>query len=547
MKKIKVKKDCYLAYRGDGWEKISNFIVKIKYKLISKECIKREIVFIHDNQETEPFMLDSECMATVSGFKAFCLKKGDYLFEGKSTDLNEIWKQEFKSNQYEPVVHLVDGVGYIKEHKIWLFKNLAIKDGKTINPDDNGIFWLNKHKGFKVNNLSYGRPLPKIEKTSKEFSIKKELSLVEEALNENIGGFNGSIIIGYVVANVFSQYIFKNFKFFPILFVYGKYQSGKNIFCELIVKFFGLDMSYSTSAQESSQTGISRLLGYYSFIPVWIDEYRNSDKVKRMSGYFRNIYNKVSPTKAKKEESGTREVPIKGNLIISGEEMPIDTALRSRCFPVNLSANDRNDNAFRKVRKLSKRFSTITFFIIKKMFKRDIVIKLLKTIEMLKQEYGGKKIDPRQAEVFATIVAGRKLLDEYVPVGENFDEWVIRHLKSEKKRREEESPIKVFWDIVEGLLSKGTILKGSHIRYDKDSGKVYVWFAEVFKEYEKETMYKKDGTVRSRQAILDQLGEESYCIYKNKSIRIGNNVRSCIVLDYNKCPGNVQRMARRPM
>ncbi len=224
--------------------------------------------------------------------------------------------------------------------------------------------------------------------------------------------------------------------------------------------------------------------------------------------------------------------------------MPVDPALRSRCFPVNLKTIYRNDSAYKKVLKLSKDFSKITFFLIKGMSKEN-AYNLIEIINNLKQEYIEQKIDSRQAEVFAIIAGGRKFLDKFVPVDIGFNKWLITQLKNEKKRREEESPVIIFWETIEGLIYRGVILKRGHIKYEKRTGKIYVWFAELYSAYEKDIRYRGNETTRSRQAILDQLAEEPYYISKNKSKRIGKAVRSCIVLDYKKCPKNIQKLVSK--
>ena len=543
MREIKEEGSCYYAFQGEdeGWVEISNFIIKIKYQLIDGDNIKREVIFKSNGVETNTFMLDPSHMVGVSAFKTFCLDKGNYIFEGKGCDLNEIWKQEFEENEDAPEVYLVNEVGFVEEHKIWLFKNRAIKGKRTIRPDDNGVFWINDDKGLKINPLSSGRALPKLKKTPKDFDIGEEVFLVEKMLNENIGGFNGSVILGYIVSTVYSLFLYKKLGFFPILFVYGKYQSGKNIFCELVVKFFRLNMNYATSAQENSQAGISRLLSYYAYIPVWINEYRNIGKIKWMSGYFRNVFNKESPVKALREDFGVRDVPLKGNLILSGEEMPMDAALRSRCFPVYLKTKERKDSTYKTVQEISKDFSKITYFLIKNINRKN-GYDLLDIIENLKQEYIKQKISSRQAEVFALIAGGRKFLDKYTPVNEGFDEWLISHTKSEKKRMEEESPVTIFWETIEGLISKGIVARGEHVKRDLNTGKVYIWFAELYRAYEKDIRQRGNDNVRARQAILDQFKEEPYFIEGGHSTRIGKDTRTCIVLNYKKCPESIQRL-----
>jgi hypothetical protein len=545
MEKIKIIDGCYHAYNTakEEYEKISNFTIKIKYILHHKGEWKRQIILISDDTETYPFTLESKEMAAAVAFKTLCLKKGDFFFEGKTNDLDEIWKMELSKNKSLQEVYLIDGVGYIKSHNTWLFKNLAIKDREIISPDENKIFWLEDGYGLKVLPLSYGQQLPKLKKPGKGYDLSGQLKLAEGMLNKNLGGFKGSLLIGYVVATIYSRDFYRRYHCFPILFSYGKYQSGKNVFCGLLMNFFGLGQNFATSAQENTQTGVSRLLNYYSYLPIWIDEYRNSDKIIGAGGFFRNVYNKVGSTKAKKEEYGNRDVKIKGNLILSGEEMPIDNALRSRCVPVILTSKERDDSLYNKVLKLSSNFSKITFLLIKKSGSESAK-KFLRIADEIKETFVSENIKPREAENFAAIIAGRKFLDKYLPYDDSFEKWMLSLVKTESKRREEESPVVVFWETIEGLISKRVVTKSGHILLDRKEGKIYFWFAELYRAYEKDIRIRKNTTIRSRQAILDQMSEEPYFIKKNKVKRINGTLRTCIVLDYEKCPKNIKEIAK---
>ena len=91
-------------------------------------------------------------------------------------------------------------------------------------------------------------------------------------LKDNIGGYQAWLAIGWIKACIYSSEIFEHFNFFPILFVYGKYQCGKNTLVGWLTSFFGLGNLSGESIQESTQTGISRMLSYYSSLPVWMDE-----------------------------------------------------------------------------------------------------------------------------------------------------------------------------------------------------------------------------------------------------------------------------------
>lgn len=544
IEKIKVIDGCYHAYRvaTQSYEQISDFTINLKHIEFYRSEWRRQITLLSDGIETEPFTLETEKMISAHAFKNLVLKKGEYTFKGTTDDFEEIWNMEKLKNKDTPIVELIDEVGYIKDQSTWLFDNLAIKDKKLIIPDDNGIFWLEKGDGLEILPLSYGRQMPKLEEPEAGYNLSEQLKLFEDTLNKNLGGYKGSLLIGYIVATIYSRCFFWKYNCFPILFVYGKYESGKNIFCELIVKFFGLNQEFATNIQESTQTGISRLLNYYSYLPVWIDEYRNSDKVRAMSSFFRDVYNKVSPIKAKKEDFGTRDVKLKGNLILSGEEMPIDNALRSRCIPVILTSKERDDSLYSQVLRLSKNFSKITFSLIKK-FDREKRREYLKIATQLREYFISENIKPRQAENFAAVVAGRKFLDKLISYDEDFEKWVLSLVKKENKRTEEESPVTVFWETIEALISKEEIKKSNYIGLDKKTGLIYVWFAGLFREYEKDIRFRKNISFRSRQTILDQMSEESYFIAKNKSKRINGQIRTCIMLNYDKCPKNIRAMA----
>jgi hypothetical protein len=109
---------------------------------------------------------------------------------------------------------------------------------------------------------------------------------------------------------------------------------------------------------------------------------------------------------------------------------------------------------------------------------------------------------------------------------------------------EEESPVTIFWETIEGLISKVIVIRREHIKHDLNTGKIYIWFAELYRAYEKDIRSRGNDNVRSRQAILDQLKEEPYFIKGRCSTRIGKDTRTCIVLDYKKCPESIQRLVK---
>ena len=477
-------------------------------------------------------------MPTATSFCTFCLGQGNFVFKGRDKELKELWEYLFSKDNARKIYY-VDQVGYVERFDLWAFGNVAISKNKVIEIDENKVFWLDDKTGIKVEPISIRRLPPRINIADSDFDIKGYVDEVEQALNNNIGAFKGCIVLGYIVSNIYSNEIFEKFGFFPIFFVYGKFESGKNILCDFIMKFFGL-INSASAIHENTQTAMSRLLSYYSSIPVWVDEYKASvRKIKGMDGFFRDIYNKVPPAKSKKEDKGIRDVPVNGNLILSGEEMPTDPALRNRCFPLNLSSHERNDNFYDEVISLSKNFSLIVSKII--LGKNEERVKrLLSLIEKNKHMFISKGFNNRQAEVYSVIISGYLFLKD----NEALLPWVIEQMASESDKRVEETTVVIFWEEVESLFHIETQKIKEYFARSESENKVWVWFAELYRMVSKNYRQRTNESFPSKGTVKDQLSEESYFVSKKFTKMIAQNRRSCIVLDYEKCPDAIKTLCK---
>lgn len=521
----------YLSEKDGAIKIITNFLIDIVNRIVYEDgTIKREVRLKNENETSDLFILDPKDMPTAKDFSKFCFSQGNFIFKGAIKELNELWDYLFSKDTGKKI-YLVMQVGYIARFDLYLYENIAIKNAVVLEKDGNGVFWLDDYTGVKIDPISKDRILPKLCIPDSNFNLDDYVDKVNSALNINLGGYKGSLTIGYVVATVYSYEIYKKHNFFPILFVYGKFKSGKNILCGLIMDFFGLKDS-ETAIHEDSQTAISRLLSFYANLPTWVDEYKASDhKIKKMDGFFRSVFNKISPIKALKDDSGIREVPLRGNLILSGEEMPTDPALRSRCFPINLSKLERNDSLYSEVVSLSKDFSKIIASLILNKTNESIN-RLLDLIEKNKFRFMSAGFDSRQSEVYSVIASGYQFLTE----DKTFVNWLENQMKQESTKREEESTVNNFWSDVEGILKTEKLEPKVYFSLSRKQNKVYVWFAELYRIVEKNYRQRKYDSLVSKQTILDQLAEEPYFIDKGKTKMIGEDRRSCLILDLEKSP-----------
>lgn len=529
----------HLSEKDGSIKKISNFTIDIVNRIISEDgTIKREVRVKNEFETSELFVLKPEDMPTAKDFSRFCYSQGNFNFSGNTKELHDLWDYLFLKDTGRKI-YLVKQVGYVSRFDLYLFENIVIKNGKIFEKDENDVFWLDEYMGVKIDPISSERVLPKLKIPGAEFNFDYYIDKVVSILNTNLGGHKGSLIIGYVVSVVYSYEIFKKFGFFPILFVYGKFKSGKNIACGFIMDFFGLRES-ETTLQEDSQTAISRLLNFNGGLPNWFDEYKASNqKIKLMDGFFRSVYNRVTPIKSLKDDYGIREIPIKGTLILSGEEMPTDPALRSRCLPLNLSKYERKDSVYPEVLKLSSDFSKITASLILNKTEENIT-RLLELIEQNKNRFTNTKVDNRQAEVYAVISSGYEFLVEDL----GFNSWLEKQMITESEKLEEESTVNNFWNDVEGLLKTKALNPKDYFAMSSKQNKVYVWFAELYRIVEENYRHRKFDSLVSKRTILDQLAEEPYFIDKGKTEVVGEVPRSCLVIDFEKSPESVKTICK---
>lgn len=519
---------------------LSNFIIQIKNRFITTETQLREVCFVNIAGETsKPFILEPGQMVSVQKFKEFCISKGNFIFEGTESDLLELWKFEFAKDQGK-LIFQPDHLGYLAEHNSWLFGNMAIKDEEIIAPDESGIFWIG-NQGFKPIPLNMVgenvEGLPAVVKLPED-ETNCLLAYALANLKENIGGYQAWLALGWVKACIYSAEIFDYFKFFPFLFLYGKHQSGKNTLARWLLAFFGLSDADGESISESTQTGISRRLSYFSSMPVWLDEYRNDKKVTRLDGFLRNVFNRIGAVKGIKKEFGTRGVTVRATLILSGEQLPEDPGLRSRCIPIQLKKKDRKDDLYNWINNSSDKFSSITLkWILEK--NEEGVKSLLDDIEALKDELTGKHgLDTRLAEVYAIPIGAFLSIHK----DQGFFDWAINEANRDKQSKEEEQILNRFMDDIEALVRKGEIPE-QYFEVDQFKGEIKLYFNGIHNIWQKDFRLRTGENPFPRQTILDHLREEEYFVEYDRCYIHGKQQRA-LVLDLNKAPDSLKSLSK---
>jgi hypothetical protein len=330
---------------------ISNFIVRPTKVIDTDGEIVRVLKLINGfGKISRSVVFTAEELANPIKFTARCMGAGDYIFKGSIQDLQAIIELIF-NKQLKPIMS-PKKIGKM-DSGAWLFKSFGIdNDGKIVKADDEGIINFGEGKGaYLPSSIVLGDDIGSSSASSipdlkydleyDEQHGKETLGLFITQLRRSFGTFAVYNAVGWALAGIASHSIFEKYKMFPYLFVAGKRNSGKTTLAGIIYEMFGFGQHNIASIESPTNVGMLRTLAYMSSMPVAYDDYRNTKKIKYKDNLLLDIYNRHSSVKGTSGSmTAIRQEPINGYVMLSGEDIPSNNALRTRCVLVQVSANE---------------------------------------------------------------------------------------------------------------------------------------------------------------------------------------------------------------
>jgi DNA primase len=532
--KTHVKKEFgrYVASRWKGQEPydevISNFVIHIVATHDTSEGVVRKVKFVNEfKEESRIFSLDAANMGRADAFTTFCFNKGNFVWKGSTDDLKMIWETQFLEGETRMIVE-TDHVGYIPNEKMWLFSNVAFVDGQEIRPDSNGIFWM-ENKGVRPVSIQKvdSRGLPYL--NFGEIDMRE----VRDKLGDCIGQNEANICIGWTTAVVFMEEVFKLFNCFPFLFLHGMRRHGKSTVAEWMMNCYGL-INTGKQGEGTTPVALSRYLGYYSCLPVFLDESRNSRNVKDKDSLLRNVYNRQAAGKGVKAAGRVREEIVRGTMLITGEETPNDNALMTRCIPVLITESNRKVNQFNWFQQNRMKFSNHILQILQNFEEKKAIF--IDKITGIKDDLVAMGLDDRMAINYAVMIAGY-----YVAFGEdaefaNFARWISKEVGLVKKEIDSESPMDVFLQDLEALQFKNDVVS----KMVKIDGKnICIYFEGLYNVWEADYKMRKGELPFNKKAIKDYLVSH-FSYLDRQSVRLDKVVKKCMRFNSDEAPEHMK-------
>jgi DNA primase len=358
-KQKKIGKDDYIPYD----EQLTNFTMEIKKTLIEGVTHIREVVFRGQDGSVSKPHICKVGTNIIREFKTWVWSCGDYHFTGKQDELDLIWKLEGAMCDGREIQR-PEKIGHVEGEdgdSIWLFGNILLKeDGSALVPDKEGIIWEGL-QGYLPKSIKEDTKSKATVSTSKmpmvniDPNIKFGLPEIKKMINDVEIIFDNKSVklaIGWVIACLLSEEIFRKYACFPILFIGGKRECGKTTLGNWLMAMTGQADTAGDSIGGTTPAGALRNLAWFSCLPYWLDEYRNNNRItNRWEGLLRNVYQRQSPSKGTLGAS-IRTHTIKAGVLLSGEETPQDNALLSRCIQIPLVKNRDKSSTLEKYKEL---------------------------------------------------------------------------------------------------------------------------------------------------------------------------------------------------
>lgn len=534
---LTIQNNCYYktTYTQRGTpklERITNYIIHPLHTINSDGTFTRIVQLINEHDETShPIRLTGDELTNPMRFAKACIEAGNYIFQGNQTDLIEISRMLVE--QEETPVLSPNRIGRIAE-RTWLFGNCGIDSQGQIHYRAGNIIELDGKKytprSIYVDDDS-GADMPMFPETV-EFTndMKRRLAVVAK---RNLGTYGAWLALGWCYAGWFSNQIFEQYGFYPYLFVAGKRNSGKTTLCKHLYASYGFDPNYAGKSIETpSNVGILRNLTYRCSLPMWYDDYRNVKKVQNKDGILIDVYNRHGATKGLPSEFGLRAENINGFLLLSGEDVPSNNALLTRCVIIQVSQYIRDDTYYAEFDELARKLKEAGLL----WAASSLDVKTWNTyrskIEALAELLQRNDVDARSAYNYAIFAAGFMCsIGALLPAEEinDFLTWLIKDAVEDKLSKDTDHPIAQFFNDM--VLMKEHSYIAKTVDYDINNNILYLRLSSAHTAWSKFNKDNRGVTVPLKLRTLRDYLKNEPCYIGEERFYMSDGRYRCVMLD----------------
>ncbi|MCR4964832.1 MAG: DNA primase [Bacteroidales bacterium] len=460
------KDHCYWFHnpKGEGMFEGSNFVMEPLFHIESTINAKRLYRMTNTYNVTRVVEFPQKDLISLAAFKLRCESLGNFLFNGGEYGLAKIKSYLYEQTQ---TCKEVTQMGWQKQG-FWAWAN-GIFDGQQYLPiTDDGICKFNGENFYIPALSSFYRSDDTLYKFERKFAHKPGKITLYQWLDLFTRVYKDNAIVGFsfYVATLFRDIIVSQFRFFPILNIFGVKGSGKSEMAVSLTNLFGdlpvgLNMTNATIAAMADHVAQTRNALCH------IDEYKNSieyDKVEFLKGLWDGTgRNRMNMDKDKKKEM----TAVDAGIILTGQEMPkADIALFSRVIFTAFAKSiftDGEKKLFNELKEVEKEGLThITNEILG--HRKEFAAKYRENFEAagseLEKWVEKNGIEDRIWRNWMVVIAALRTIREFIELPFSYEKAVEKMasmISNQNTETLKDNEVNTFWEIFSFLAKDGSI------------------------------------------------------------------------------------------
>jgi hypothetical protein len=258
------------------------------------------------------------------------------LWTGTGKQLDRLIQEHIRNLR---TVETIDFIGYSKEHKAYVFTELAVREGKAVRINDEDFY-------------SFGKLSLKTLANSPELHINTDTSDYRPEWARQVArafGPAGVVTVAWWLGSLFAEQIRAHHKSYPFFELVGEAGAGKSTLIEFLWKTCGRADHEGFDPSKSSIAARGRSFAQVSNLPiVLIEADRESDKAKARQfdwDELKTAFNgrAIRSRGVKNSGNDTYEPPFRGSIMISqNAQVEASEAILSRICHITVTRAHQN-------------------------------------------------------------------------------------------------------------------------------------------------------------------------------------------------------------
>lgn len=463
-------------YRKDDsiTKELSNFVMLSLFHLVNGTNNSKRIIKIQRNTGEISIIEVFSSEMKPDTFETI-LKSKRCTFFGSAYQLKIVFAR-LMDTETEAII--LNVLGWNQDHQVYVFADAVFQSNGIINVNEIGIIETGE-KRFYLPAFGLANDNNEDFETEKLYAYQPgEIGFADWSdLFYQSFGTNGAIGILFLILSVFRDIVFNQVRFFPFLFLFGDFGTGKTSFVERLLSLFGRDI-IGTPLNNATSIALSRLASTRINGLFYFKEY-TSETDEKAQDFILTAYDGAGRTTGvKSNDNRTKSLPVRSGLIFDGNHLPTQkTAILSRMILLNFEEStfsEAQKEAYEKLKTAaSNGLGKVLIEILEKREKFENGFKeaFNQNVKDLKEKYR-QTFPERTLNHIALLVVPAKILwnDLHFPFDfKHILLSIIENAEGQNKLLKQSGAISIFWEAFANNYKKGLIIRFDEMNYKTSS------------------------------------------------------------------------------